>query len=371
MTVRQNKNRATKDGRSFYFDVNYTDELGRYKHYTSKMYKTRQEAKEGENLFWYKLNKGLVKEDISFNQLIEKYKEERKDKVKPQSFLKLSKAIEHISDSLGQVKVAKLTYNQYEQFRKEIIAKGFSVKYSNSIFTYAKSLMRYAETYYGISNRVPFMFDNFRKVQTEKKELHYITLDEFDNFVAFIPHLEYRAFFTTLFYMGTRLGEANALKWTDIDFKKNTLDINKTVSTKHAVNGLFEPTSPKTQASYRVLPMPNAVIDILSELKEYWMQDSGFNEDWYVFGGDRPLPESTIASIKNKAFKEAGLNSIRVHDFRHSCASLLINHGANISIVSAYLGHASTQETLNTYVHFYGSKLNEVVDLLNKQKEKG
>ena len=64
--------------------------------------------------------------------------------------------------------------------------------------------------------------------------------------------------------------------------------------------------------------------------------------------------------------KEAGLKQIRLHDFRHSCASLLINNGANIMIVAKYLGHTKIDETLNTYSHLFKSKMEDIVELMNQ-----
>ncbi len=55
-----------------------------------------------------------------------------------------------------------------------------------------------------------------------------------------------------------------------------------------------------------------------------------------------------------------------MHNFRHSCASLLINSGTNITLVAKYLGRTKIDETLNTYTHLFNSALNEVVDLIDK-----
>ena len=63
---------------------------------------------------------------------------------------------------------------------------------------------------------------------------------------------------------------------------------------------------------------------------------------------------------------EAGVKEIRTHDFRHSCASLLINSGASIMVVAKYLGHTKIDETLNTYSHLFKNKLDEVVNTMNK-----
>ena len=60
------------------------------------------------------------------------------------------------------------------------------------------------------------------------------------------------------------------------------------------------------------------------------------------------------------------VKQIRIHDFRHSCASLLINNGANIMIVAKYLGHAKIDETLNTYSHLFKNKMDDIVNLMNK-----
>ena len=60
----------------------------------------------------------------------------------------------------------------------------------------------------------------------------------------------------------------------------------------------------------------------------------------------------------------AGLKEIRIHDFRHSCASILINSGASIMVVAKFLGHAKIDETLNTYSHLFKNKLDEVVQTM-------
>ena len=68
---------------------------------------------------------------------------------------------------------------------------------------------------------------------------------------------------------------------------------------------------------------------------------------------------------KNDNTKKAGVKQIRIHDFRHSCASLLINNGANITLVAKYLGHIKVDETLNTYSHMFINKLDDIVNLIN------
>lgn len=66
----------------------------------------------------------------------------------------------------------------------------------------------------------------------------------------------------------------------------------------------------------------------------------------------------------------AGLNVIRIHDFRHSCASLLINNGDNVTLVAKYLEHTKIEETLNTYSHMFSSTLDSVVSIIDSLDDK-
>ena len=79
-----------------------------------------------------------------------------------------------------------------------------------------------------------------------------------------------------------------------------------------------------------------------------------------------PVCSNTPTNHKNVNCKLENVKQIRLHDFRHSCASLLVNNGANITRVAKYLGHTKIEETLNTYTHLFNSDLNEVIDLINK-----
>lgn len=76
-----------------------------------------------------------------------------------------------------------------------------------------------------------------------------------------------------------------------------------------------------------------------------------FDDDWFVFGGIKPLSPTTIARKKDNYCKEAGVKKIRIHDFRHSHVSLLISKGVPITAISKRLGHSNIEMTFNTYAH--------------------
>ena len=91
----------------------------------------------------------------------------------------------------------------------------------------------------------------------------------------------------------------------------------------------------------------------------------GFNDNFFVAGDMLPVCSNTLTNHKNVNCKLANVKQIRLHNFRHSCASLLVNKGANVQVVAKYLGHTKVDETLNTYSHMYESKLNDIVTTIN------
>ncbi len=95
----------------------------------------------------------------------------------------------------------------------------------------------------------------------------------------------------------------------------------------------------------------------------------GFSDSYFVIGDIIPQISSTITAKKNRNCKLAGVKQIRIHDFRHSCASLLIYKGANINTVSKFLGHTKIEETLNTYTHLYKNALTDITSLIDDMNE--
>ena len=92
---------------------------------------------------------------------------------------------------------------------------------------------------------------------------------------------------------------------------------------------------------------------------------NGFNKNYFVAGDAFPISSNALADRKNTNCEKAGVKQIRLHDFRHSCASLLINKGANIQVVAKYLGHTKIEETLKTYSHLFISTLDEIINVID------
>ena len=216
--------------------------------------------------------------------------------------------------------------------------------------------------------------------------MKFWTLDEFMEFYNKNPDSEYKLFFTLLYFTGMRKGEAVALSWNDIKFDTKEICVSKSINRKipddleldvvntecnssvgwHFVgNRVYEVTTTKTSSSNRRVLLSDNIYKFLLEHYEKARKNYGFNDNWFVFGGEMPLSDQTIRRKMNEMADIAKIKRIRVHDLRHSHASLLINKGHNILIVAKRLGHSDIKQTLNTYSHLMPNIQNEIINAIN------
>lgn len=104
----------------------------------------------------------------------------------------------------------------------------------------------------------------------------------------------YFSLFELLYYFGLRLGEALALNWNDL--QNNIIKINKTLIRKSINNFTFN--TPKSYSSIRNVKIDNYIITNLNKLKNYYQEFLGFKNNWFVFGGLKPLSPTTIERKK-------------------------------------------------------------------------
>lgn len=196
-----------------------------------------------------------------------------------------------------------------------------------------------------------------------KKEMLIWSEEEFKKFISVITdNVVYKTFFSFLYLTGCRRGEALALNWNDIS--NNILTINKTLG-YHALKGGFNTTVPKNTFSNREIVLPDVLLKLLKELKIYYKKFVMFSDSNYIFGNLRPLPPETIRRKLKEYCDKAGVKIIRIHDFRHSHASLLISKGHDIVTVARRLGHSDIEMTLNRYSHVMPNKQTEIANTLN------
>lgn len=244
----------------------------------------------------------------------------------------------------------------------------------NDVLKTFKAMLHYGVKIYNFNfNQVLALMEKFKSPGERKKEQDFYVFNEFEQFLSGEDEPRFIILWKTLYYCGLRIGEARGLQWKDVDWKKRTIWVNKQVQSINNYSSSYFICDTKTATSNRKIPMCDDLYDSMKDYYDSVKQYKNFNEGFYCFGEDKgitPIPYSTARRRKVVVAERAGVKEIRLHDFRHSCASLLINSGANISVVSKYLGHSDINETLNTYSHMFDSALNSVVNVMNNLKTK-
>lgn len=364
MSVR-NTNIPTKDGRKWVFELRYKTLRGETKRYTSKKFKTKREADEEEKKFQMQ-HGNLECYDMTIKDLYNNFFDYQLDKVKSNTLRSYKERFKHL-ESIENIRINVFNSTHYNMWRREMLQKDLSDTTRNNVQKLLKILFNYATKWYGLnfSEIYPKIVPFKNPDQVNTKEMLFFTYDEFQKFISVENDLVYKVAFEILFYMGTRIGELLSITWKHICFDKKILKINSNVVKDYLNDKKYIITTPKTKSSIRDIPIPNFLIDDLKLLKSYQKETYGFKEDWFILGSFEPISRDKIRVRKNRNCKLAGVKQIRLHDFRHSCASLLISKGANITLVAKFLGHSKIDETLNTYSHFYSNDLENVISKID------
>lgn len=379
----------------WYARLNYTDALGNHLQKQSKYFETKREAQE--ELARMQIDAKMNSHPIyTFDEIHEAYVKDQKKIVKPITASHYDPMYAHIKPFIGSIAIDKLTMAQYKAIKekldeldvvdarskknsddqrrstpndKEAKTHKLSISRKNRIHKHIVTLCKYALINYGVTSSVPERCGGFKDPATineNEDELIFISEKEFKKFIGeFANDIVYKALFTTLFYQGLRIGEALALTWNEVDLKEGTIRIFKTYTSK--INRAYRTadlyiTSQKTKKSHRNLPINKNVSECLKSLRAHYQGFANFSDDWFVFGGPYPLSETTIAAKKDKAIEKTGITRITIHQFRHSCASYLFDHGADPVSVQHFLGHSKLSTTMNIYVHMKDEKLRNIFD---------
>lgn len=364
----------TKDGKCWFFRVPYRDEFNTIKQYNSKKYATRAEAKEAELEYLNKLKENInVPIKMTIEDLWNAFLEYQDDKVKISTKVGYKYRGKYLVP-LYNIKCVDFNIMYFENWKKYMNSLPDMKDVSkNDILKVLKAVLHFGIKRYNFNfNQVILLMEKFKNPEEKKSERQIYEYDEFMKFLSAEDELRFKCLWETLYYCGLRIGEARGLTWEDIDFNNKRLSINKQVLSIDNYSSNFYVCNPKTDSSIRNIPIAD---ELLNDLKQYYDEVSkfkNFDKKFYVFGNDfgiRPLVYAQAQRRKGEIANKAGVKEIRLHDFRHSCASLLVNNKAPITVVSSFLGHSNTTETLKTYSHLFKGALNETMDVINNLKK--
>ncbi|WP_432352697.1 tyrosine-type recombinase/integrase [Sporosarcina sp. A2] len=318
------------------------------KQYKRRGFETKKAAQIAELKYLDEYDAKDTGEGMTFAELAKEYLQWYEKRRKASSYLKISSIVNvHLVPYFGHMDIADIRPRDVTKYQDTIIDK-HKPSHVKKIHTTLAATLKHATKQEYITTNAATIAGNVEL--EEDKMINYWTLEEFKRFISVVEDPLYHALFMTLYYSGMRKGELLALTWGDIDFENNKINVDKTDYNRQV-------TTTKTKSSRRVIAMPTHVMRLLSKLK------TKHDKMTYVVFGEfhDSLSTSTLDRKYAEYIKESGVKRIRIHDFRHSHASYLINKGIIISVVAARLGHSDPATTLNVYSHLYPTTEKEAV----------
>ena len=331
----------------------YTNWQGIKKQKWKRGFATKKEALGFERDF---LEKQSANPDMTFQNLYEIYMEDTAARLK-QSTLLTKKAVlqTHILPFFGSKPINEIKASDVRRWQAKLMSSpnNYSQTYLKKINTELNSIINYAKRFYDLNTNPCGKAGTIGKAKAE--EMDYWTYDEY---IAFREGVKDKSLsyicFEVLYWTGMREGELLALSPADIDLDNKTISINRTYQ---RIEGKDVFTSPKTRKSKRKIPIPDFLCQELSDyIQSRYMPDA----DERLF----PVTKSYLSHEMIRGCKNTDVKKIRIHDIRHSHASLLINQGCDALMLADRLGHEKVSTTLNTYSHLFPHKQQELVHSL-------
>jgi integrase len=266
----------------------------------------------------------------------------------------------HITPALGNKRLEKLTPIDVQHFVNDRLKSGLSPQSIRHIIATLRAAFNIAVKWQLVHRNVAAMVTLPR---IQKQEMKIFTPEQAKAFLDSIKDHRLEALFLMALTLGLRRGELLGLHWSGIDLDAATLRVNYGLQ---RFDGKLRLVAPKTEKSRRSLPLTSLLVAALRshrtrQLEERLALGSNWQENGFVFTSTigtplepRNLNRTFDALIEkaNKTLKEnEKLPKIRLHDLRHSCATMLLSQGVPQRTLMEILGHSQISLTMNTYAH--------------------
>lgn len=325
-------------------------------------FKTRLEAQNALPAVTKGYDSNVIIEDLAFDYLNRHCALHCKESTREiyQSYLKVN--LKEIKKKKAKDLKKRDIENLIFKWKKD----SYVNKSINSMLIFLQSLYHYGIEN-GLLNENPV--SKVKKLPPEKKKIRFLSEDEIKIFLEKAKELtpNYFALFYTAIFTGMRRGELLALEWNDIDFKKQTININKQV-----YRGRLSDT--KTFTSTRTINIPNSLAHILYEHKKvqkiiskivFCNQNGGY---LHPYNMSETYYKKVLKAVSECLGYENNVDKLRFHDLRHTYATYLLSKNVPVKYVQEQLGHASSRVTLDTYGHVMPSVKSQVINILDELK---
>ena len=348
--------KAEKDKKTgkWLIQYRYTDWQGKRRKSTKRGFATKREAEEWLRNFLITQKADF---DMKFADFWKMYCADMETRLREHTMRTKKYIVElKILPYFGNKRVNDITAADIRQWQNELIKMGYSPTYLKTINNQLSAIFNYAVRYYDLKSNPCAKAGSMGKSKAE--EMDFWTGEEFRKFIDSVMNkrLSYMAFMT-LYWTGMRMGELLALNPKDVDLKKRTISITKSYQRLGKKDVI---TPPKTPKSKRVLTIPEF---LAADIKDYMDSLYELQENDRLF----PITKYYLEHEMQRGIKESGVKRIRVHDLRHSHASMLIELGFSPLEIANRLGHEKVETTLNTYAHLYPNKQTKLAERLDSE----
>ena len=348
--------KAEKDKKTgkWLIQYRYTDWQGKRRKSTKRGFATKREAEEWLRNFLITQKADF---DMKFEDFWKMYCADMETRLREHTMRTKKYIVElKILPYFGNKRVNDITAADIRQWQNELIKMGYSPTYLKTINNQLSAIFNYAVRYYDLKSNPCEKAGSMGKSKAE--EMDFWTGEEFRKFIDSVMNkrLSYMAFMI-LYWTGMRLGELLALNPKDVDLEKRTISITKSYQRLGKKDVI---TPPKTSKSKRVITIPEF---LAADIKDYMDSLYDLQEDDRLF----PITKYYLEHEMQRGIKESGVKRIRVHDLRHSHASMLIELGFSPLEIANRLGHEKVETTLNTYAHLYPNKQTKLAERLDSE----
>jgi len=308
------------------------------------------------------LKPSKIKVETFLNQWLEGYVKSTVGDKTLELYSYLSK--KHLVPSLGNIPLAKLRSEQIQALYADKLKQGLAPRTVQLIHVCLhKALSNAIKT--GLLSRNPT--EGVEQPKVERRSMKTMTEDNITQFLNKARETEYYALFFTYLFTGLRRGEALSLRWSDIDLLGAQLSVSRTMQ---FLNNEITFKQPKTASSCRQIALSPSTCVVLrvhreeqNRIRQYrGFLPSGDNDLVFCHSDGSPYLPRTISHCWFKLTHRCGLDGIRLHDARHSHATLMLKNGTSPKVIQERLGHSSFSTTMNLYAHVSPGMQKQAVD---------
>lgn len=331
---------------------------------------TKQEAKLLEVELMRDCQKGLNQKKMTLSEFANKFIEDYcKPNLKENTTFGYTVLLKVILKELGTLRIDKISpYDLQKYYNKLTVEYAYSSNTVAHHYTLINLMLRKAVIWRFIKDNPNTVIE---KPKTQKKEAKVYDYSDVSKLLNALKEeqITYRTMITLALDSGMRREEINGLMWKDINFTTGEVMIERV---RLIVNNREVIENPKTSNSKRKIIITMETLKLLKNLREYQQENSRLlknlwcNTDFvFVNQEGKPFYPDTPSKILQKILKRHELKKITFHQLRHTSATLLINSNADITSVSARLGHSNTSTTLNIYSHTLERSKKEMADKMS------